>query len=269
MVENGAKCLGEGQDAVKKMKALLTSAEQALTTAQQQLTAALAAPVSFASVKFDSLTKGKCEFAFNSEAWKSAESAATNAKAKVSEAQGGVPSAKAAVDASEVAAKEAVRKCQCKAYQDSVTAEQNANGKFAKDQADTWTKAANLECVLTGKGATDCKVPPLPVVKAPPLAAGIDEWSCKTRPPTGYPTPYPTPNPTPNPTTYTGNNYYNRGTGGWGGVCTCPNGQAYPVADNNDSCGSLACVGGTSGLCNRYDGPWSRMAVNCGKFTRL
>jgi hypothetical protein len=39
--------------------------------------------------------------------------------------------------------------------------------------------------------------------------------------------------------------------GAWGGVCTCPDGQTYQVGDNNDSCGSLACVGGTPGQCNK------------------
>lgn len=33
--------------------------------------------------------------------------------------------------------------------------------------------------------------------------------------------------------------------GGWGGLCKCPSGKIYEVGDNNDGCGSLACVGGT------------------------
>jgi len=51
--------------------------------------------------------------------------------------------------------------------------------------------------------------------------------------------------------------------GGWGGSCTCPNGVVYQVADNGDSCGSLACNGGTSGTCNKWDGPWTRRGVKC------
>jgi hypothetical protein len=62
-------------------------------------------------------------------------------------------------------------------------------------------------------------------------------------------------------------NVYERqaGVGSWGGKCTCPNGQTYDVGDNNDSCGSLACVGGVSGECTS-DGipPEARgMAVVC------
>lgn len=49
----------------------------------------------------------------------------------------------------------------------------------------------------------------------------------------------------------------NPDVGNYGGSCTCPNGAVYQVGDNNDSCGSLACVGGVSGTCNRTTGAWS------------
>jgi len=53
------------------------------------------------------------------------------------------------------------------------------------------------------------------------------------------------------------------GVGGWGGSCTCPDGSVYQVGDNHNSCGSLACIGGVSGTCNRQDGAWSRRKVIC------
>jgi len=53
------------------------------------------------------------------------------------------------------------------------------------------------------------------------------------------------------------------GVGGWGGSCTCPDGQVYQVADHIDACASLACIGGTPGTCNRHDGPWSLRKVAC------
>jgi len=51
--------------------------------------------------------------------------------------------------------------------------------------------------------------------------------------------------------------------GEYGGACTCPDGQVYQVADNLDWCGSLACIGGTSGECNSREGPWSKNRVTC------
>ena len=59
----------------------------------------------------------------------------------------------------------------------------------------------------------------------------------------------------------------NAGTGGWGGTCTCPDGQQYEVGDEMNGCGSLACTGGTSGTCTRAGGAWSRNKVTCGPAT--
>lgn len=53
------------------------------------------------------------------------------------------------------------------------------------------------------------------------------------------------------------------GVGGWGGSCTCPDGTEYQVGDNVDFCGSLACVGGTSGTCHPHTGSWSNRKVVC------
>ena len=54
------------------------------------------------------------------------------------------------------------------------------------------------------------------------------------------------------------------GTGWWGGECTCPDGQVYQVADNDDFCSTLACVGGSYVGCSfRNEGPWSHRRVMC------
>lgn len=58
------------------------------------------------------------------------------------------------------------------------------------------------------------------------------------------------------------------GVGGWGGTCTCPDGRAYAVGDNWDSCGSLACIGGTPSACNRtVDPARDGMRVTCAPAT--
>lgn len=55
------------------------------------------------------------------------------------------------------------------------------------------------------------------------------------------------------------------GVGGFGGSCTCPDGSVFQVGDNFDDCGSLACVGGVSGKCNKQnDRAWSKRKVTCG-----
>ena len=58
----------------------------------------------------------------------------------------------------------------------------------------------------------------------------------------------------------------NDGAGVWGGLCTCPDGQVYPVGDQLDYCKSLSCFGGTSGVCHKEVlKQWSRKQVTCGK----
>jgi len=64
-------------------------------------------------------------------------------------------------------------------------------------------------------------------------------------------------------------NYYRHsgGVGEWGGICQCPNGAQYEVGDNYDSCGSLACEGGTVVVSCSKDGIQQRsggMKVTCG-----
>jgi len=53
------------------------------------------------------------------------------------------------------------------------------------------------------------------------------------------------------------------GVGNWGGECTCPDGKTYQVGDWNDSCESLACIGGSMKKCNRHAGAWSQRKVVC------
>ena len=140
------------------------------------------APVKFGDIPFNSLVVEGCgKFStVNSESqvYVDAKKKVTDAKAKLMEADGKVKNAKASVAASEKAAEAAVKKCQCRTYEASSKAVKEANGKVAKDNADTWNKAAQLECVLAGTNPTDCKVPPIPVVKAPTLTAGINADSC-------------------------------------------------------------------------------------------
>ena len=54
------------------------------------------------------------------------------------------------------------------------------------------------------------------------------------------------------------------GVGYWGGTCQCPDGTTYEVGDNNDNCGTLACVNGEKVNCYEYDGEWSNRKVTCG-----
>ena len=51
--------------------------------------------------------------------------------------------------------------------------------------------------------------------------------------------------------------------GGWGGDCTCPDGQLYQVGDKDFGGKELACIGGKAGKINEKNGAWSHRKVVC------
>eukprot|EP00494_Astrolonche_serrata_P023955 UN24213 len=51
--------------------------------------------------------------------------------------------------------------------------------------------------------------------------------------------------------------------GGWSGTCTCPNGESYWVGDNYNACGSIACVNGVAGQCQRWNYTGKHRKVIC------
>ena len=58
-------------------------------------------------------------------------------------------------------------------------------------------------------------------------------------------------------------NVVTSGGGGWGGDCTCPDGEVYQVGDGNDGCATMACIGGTPGTCHKKMGEWTNRKVIC------
>ena len=55
-----------------------------------------------------------------------------------------------------------------------------------------------------------------------------------------------------------------QGVGGWGGTCTCPDGEVLYAGDNYNSCWSLACINGISGSCERRSSSeWAHKRVTC------
>ena len=69
-----------------------------------------------------------------------------------------------------------------------------------------------------------------------------------------------------------GNAYTYGGAGGWGGRCTCPDGNEYLVADKSDTsshCRALSCFGGTMSHCHRFThNAWVYRKVTCKPFAK-
>ncbi|MAD33197.1 MAG: hypothetical protein CMJ88_05515, partial [Planctomycetes bacterium] len=70
------------------------------------------------------------------------------------------------------------------------------------------------------------------------------------------PTPAPPPPPPPDAKLMNIITEGARGVGGWGGWCTCPDGQKYEVGDYSNGCHSIACVHGMPGDCHKQHGNW-------------
>ena len=111
--------------------------------------------------------------------------------------------AEAAAEALGQAAKsaaEAKEACLCK-VRDQYDQSWSAIAEGAKGHAAAYEKAKNMQCVLDGTAAADCKVGKTPATSPKILSADVPEQSC-TAPPTPAPTPNPTTKaPTANPTT--------------------------------------------------------------------
>ena len=137
-----------------------------------------AAPVAIATIGFSSLKKGNCEFIFNSDAYKSAESGVNKAKTDVEQAKGKLDEAVKGVDASLKAAAIAKKDCQCRTAQKANLAYETASQNFAKDSKAAWTKAHHLQCVLNATPLKDCIVKDLPEIKKPTLAPGVTADAC-------------------------------------------------------------------------------------------
>ena len=108
-------------------------------------------------------------------------------------------------------------------------------------------------------------LPPSPPPPSPPPPSPPPPSPPPLAPPPSPPPPLPPPHSPPSCTSnQVQQNAPNVGNtpNGWGGTCTCPDGGVYLVGDNLDSCASLACVGGASGLCSKHSG--TGVKVTCG-----
>ena len=58
------------------------------------------------------------------------------------------------------------------------------------------------------------------------------------------------------------------GVGGYGGTCTCPDGEILYAGDNYDGCSSIACINGIPGPCTKtYRSEWANKRVTCAQPT--
>jgi hypothetical protein len=187
-----------------------------------------------------------CSAVYATAAYKDAKSASDTADREADKAKGEYTQAKKATKAAKKAHEDAKLACACQAQKTHKSGVDMSKKVKSSENQKSWSKGHHMQCVLSGKTAAQCKVPALPTVSVPGMPSWVSKTECRLFGP---------------------NRYITANKGGWGGACTCPDGQVYQVGDNMNGCGSLACFGGKSGTCHRRNGSWSKKQVTCGIVT--
>jgi hypothetical protein len=185
-MENGTKCVREGEEFVSTAKRMKDAAALKLTTAKANLTAAMSTRITFtytfSSVAGDSDANG-CAYRKADEYLKVAalvkemQKQVTIATAKLTQAE---------TDLATEIELAAVKKLQCRC--DTYTVMQNkirtVKAELTAANEKGWRKAKHLACVLAGTSQDKCEVETMPTVTAPTLAAGVGKSACSASVPT-------------------------------------------------------------------------------------
>merc|ERR1712017_11802 len=181
-LDTGGSCKKSGQGGVDKAKKTLKEAQKKSDNAHKAATKACNAKVTFGSKPFSSLKKGSCDTFFNDPAYTKAKKKCDKANKKATKAKGALEQAKTGLKNATDAAKKEKNQCECKAQKAHANAVKAAGDANSKANKKAWTKAPHMLCVLDGKHKS-CKVPPMPAVKVPSLAKGVNKAVCPTTKP--------------------------------------------------------------------------------------
>jgi hypothetical protein len=198
-LDDGSDCSSKGQDAVAAATTNKENAEKAATEAASAASSATDTEVDFGSYSLNSLTEGTCAQFWSDPSYTAAKKTAAEATTAQTEADAKAKAAEAPLQAAKEQAAKDVKACQC-----AVRAEYNLAYSAATEgveaDAAAYTKGKNMQCVLAGTAAADCKVGDVPKLKEITLAEGVPAEVCTTPSPTSSPTPSPTGSPTRAPT---------------------------------------------------------------------
>merc|ERR1711988_92236 len=136
------------------------------------------ATTNFGDFKLSQLSEGSCSIFFNSKVYTDAKAKRTAAKTALDKAKGAKALAEQDLVKAKVAQQEKAEACACevKDMHAAKLVEMNKDVEAANIKA--WTEAYHLKCVLDGTKASDCKVPPVPKVKAAKLSSFADAAKC-------------------------------------------------------------------------------------------
>lgn len=194
-LDDGSDCPNEGQDAVKAAQKNKDDDDTAASDATAAAEKATEVDVDFGVINMNQLSEGQCEPFWADAAYQVAIKAESDAEDARVAANAKAQGAAEALTAAEEAAAKAVKTCQCKVRGEygkrcpnafhhclisdtADTAWTAANKDTAADQA-AYTKGKNMQCVLAGKPAADCKAGEAPKPTPVTLAAGVPTEQCQ------------------------------------------------------------------------------------------
>jgi len=190
-LDDGSDCSSKGQDAVATATTNKENAEKAATEAASAASSAADTEVDFGSYSLTALTEGTCAQFWSDPSYTAAKKTAAEAGTAQTEADAKAKAAEAPLQAAQEQAAKDVKKCQCAARANYDKAYSAATDGVEADAA-AYTKGKNMQCVLAGTAAADCKVGDVPKLKEITLAEGVPAEVCTTPSPTGSPTAAPT-----------------------------------------------------------------------------
>jgi len=198
-LDDGSDCSSKGQDAVATATTNKENAEKAATEAASAASSATDTEVDFGSYSLNSLAEGTCAQFWSDPSYTAAKQAVVKAATAQTEADAKAKAAEAPLQAAQEQAAMDVKACQCAARANYNKAYSAATEGVEADAA-AYTKGKNMQCVLAGTAAADCKVGDVPKLKEITLAEGVPAEVCPTPSPTASPTTSPTTSPTSSPT---------------------------------------------------------------------
>merc|ERR1711988_734482 len=177
-LDNGAACEHTGKKEVEKADLALTQAKSTLTDAQKAYDSAADAKINFGDFKLSQLQEGSCSIFFNSKTYTDAKAKRTAAKTKLDKAKGAKSTAETELQSAKDKQQAKAEKCACEVKDMHVAKLGDINKDVEAANIKAWTQAYHLKCVLDGTKASDCKVPPVPKVKAAKLSSFADAAKC-------------------------------------------------------------------------------------------
>jgi len=190
LLDDGSDCSSKGQDAVVTATTNKENAEKAATEAASAASSAADTEVDFGSYSLNALTEGTCAQFWSDPSYTAAKKTAAEAATAQIEADAKAKAAEAPLQAAQEQAAKDVKACQC-AVRASYNQAYSAATQGVDADAAAYTKGKNMQCVLAGTAAADCKVGDVPKLTEITLAEGVPATPC-----TSAPTPAPTPAPT-------------------------------------------------------------------------